>query len=152
MKRKRIARKREQNLKRRLRAKHFREIESITYGLKIVKIGILAQIDEIQAILDRIAWNNVVEIIALKKKKREHNRANYLLKKYEGFWLGKICRAPGGPRFRKVIAIKIKVGDFYKETHWDEVHVIYEGRWEHRVNAINGGSQLPGKNALRIQQ
>jgi hypothetical protein len=150
MKRNRIARKREQKLNRRLRAKHFREIESITSGLKILKTGILDQQSEIEKVLDKIAWRNIRQALALKAKGRNYQRAYYLLKKYEGFWLGKICRAPGGLRFRKVIAIKIELSGS-EDWESEEVHVVYEGRWEHRVNARNGGSQLPGKSALLIQ-
>lgn len=145
------ARKRKVAQARRRKAKHHREIETITQELKTVKIALWHLRAEVDSIIDLMGWHIRHAKNVILKKQRDYKRAYYLRKKYESYWLGKVCRAPGGLKFRMVMGIDIKLAAD-AERNYDEVHVIYEGRWTHRVNCLSGGSRLPTRHALLIRK
>lgn len=94
--------------------------------------------------VDRIIRKHIGEVQAAKEQRllaaiRRDRLANHQ-KKYEGLWLGKICRPRGqAVEFRKVVKVEVLFSRYFVY----EVYLTYADGSTHRINQWGSGRNEP---------
>jgi hypothetical protein len=128
----------------------------LVFELQKLALNIYEVSVDIDMIIDELDWEQRHKEEVRRFNKKVYDRNRRLVRKYESWWLGKLCKPTGtGCAYRRVVELKVST-DFdddepYPSIIEENVYVTYEDGASHRVNRYGSTSMaLPTKWDMQI--